>query len=243
MRAAGEGRERVELVYRILGGAAARMLHLLVRRDFRGARRIPARGPIIVAANHISNFDPVTLGGFLISVGRWPRFLSKDSLWRVPVIGALARATGQIPVERHTIHAMDALVGAEQVLERGGCVVIYPEGTLTADPDLWPMAGRRGAAILALGTGVPVFPVAQWGAHQVMPGRHPGMPRFWPRRTSAVLVGEPIRVEAGPGESADSAVRRGNEAIMAALTDQLASLRGVVSPKAPGDSPRIPAAG
>ncbi len=55
-----------------------------------------------------------------------------------------------------------------KVLARGDMIAIFPEGTLTRDPDLWPMVARTGAARMALETGVPVIPVAQWGAHQLL---------------------------------------------------------------------------
>ena len=51
----------------------------------------------------------------------------------------------------------------------GECVVVYPEGTLTRDPDLWPMTGKSGAARIALETGCPVIPVGQWGAQELLP--------------------------------------------------------------------------
>ena len=63
------------------------------------------------------------------------------------------------------------LKAAEQALARGCCVIVYPEGTATRDPDLWPMVGKTGAARLALTTGAPVIPIAHWGAQEILPLR------------------------------------------------------------------------
>ncbi len=107
---------------------------------------LPASGGIIIAANHISHFDPLTLAHFVYRAGRWPRFLGKASLWRIPVIGFLLRKTQQIPVERGSVEAVKSLDALIDALRCGGAVIIYPEGTTTREPDLWPMHGKTGAA-------------------------------------------------------------------------------------------------
>ncbi|HML51471.1 MAG TPA: lysophospholipid acyltransferase family protein [Propionicimonas sp.] len=212
---------------RIVGG----LVRALVDCDWDDASNLPAAGPVIVVSNHISDFDPVALAQYLIWNGRWPRALGKSDLWRIPGIGQLARATGQIPVERNTDRAKDALVHAEAALRAGECVVIYPEGTKTADPQTWPMTSRPGAARLALSTGAPVVPVAQWGANYVMAGKKLTWPRFWPRKTMIMRAGTPVELHDLGGADDPESVRRASLRIMAALTGLLAEIRGEEPPE------------
>ena len=92
------------------------------------------------------------------------------------------RSAEQIPVYRMTTDASQAFDAAVEAVQEGECVVVYPEGTITRQPDLWPMTGKTGAARIALAAGVPVVPVAQWGAHQILapyakrPGCSPARP-------------------------------------------------------------------
>ena len=202
------------------------VLRPLTRRDWRAQDKIPPSGGVILVANHISNADPLALGQFVAFSGRWPRFLAKASLFRVPVVGAVIRACGQIPVERRSARSADALVAAVAAVEQGRAVVIYPEGTITGDPDLWPMAGKTGAARIALRTGCPVVPVGQWGAQELMYGREIRFPRLFPRKTLRLLVGDPVPLDdlrARPVEAAtlDEATDR----IMDAITALVAELR------------------
>jgi 1-acyl-sn-glycerol-3-phosphate acyltransferase len=207
------------------------ILEPLSRRDWEGRERLPASGGVIVVANHISNADPLALGQFLAYSGRWPRFLAKSSLFGVPVVGRLLRGAGQIPVERGSSHAGDALAAARAALEAGQAVVVYPEGTITRDPDLWPMRGRTGAARLALATGCPVVPVGQWGAEEFLHGRHLGLPRFWARPTLRMLVGAPVPLDDLRGRPVDAAVlTEATERVMAALTALVEQLRGERAP-------------
>nr|WP_232530953.1 lysophospholipid acyltransferase family protein [Microlunatus antarcticus] len=203
----------------------------LSRRDWAGTDRLPATGGVIVVANHISNADPLALGQFLAYAGRWPRFLAKSSLFGVPLVGGLLRGAGQIPVERGSSHAGDALAAARAALTEGRAVVVYPEGTITFDPDLWPMRGRTGAARLALATGCPVVPVGQWGAEEFLHGRTVGVPRFWARPTLRMLVGAPVPLDDLRDRPVDAAVLRdATERIMGALTVLVEQLRGETAP-------------
>src|SRR5690606_31973752 len=139
----------------------------ITRRDWRGAENLPARG-LTAAANHVTEVDPVTLAHFLYGQGRAPKITAKASLFSVPVLGGILRRTGMIPVHRGTAGAAQSLVDATARLDEGECVVFFPEGTLTRDPDGWPMVGKTGAARLALASRAPVVPIAQWGAEQLL---------------------------------------------------------------------------
>jgi 1-acyl-sn-glycerol-3-phosphate acyltransferase len=220
----------VQPTYRRLAGFAGWLLRRLVNADWDDAAQLPRTGGVIVVSNHISNFDPPALAHYLVWHGRWPRALGKSDLWKVPVIGWLARRTGQIPVERGTDRAKDALVHAREALDAGECVVVYPEGTITADPGTWPMTARPGVARLALQTGYPVVPVGQWGANFVMPGKKPVWPRFRPRRTMVFRMGDPVRLD-DLDASDDEAVRIAGARIIAALTALVAGIRGEASPE------------
>lgn len=224
-------RAPVEPAFRRLARVAGPLLRRVTRQDWRGGDKVPRSGGVIVVANHISNFDPVALGHFLVWHGRWPRTLTKSELWQIPILGTLARELGQIPVERRTTRARESLDAAASALERGECVVIYPEGTITGDPDGWPMTGRPGAARLALRTGVPVIPIGQWGAQQVMPGRRVRLPKVFPRATMQLLVGDPVELDdLREASESPTAAAEGSLRIMDAITALVGDLRGETPP-------------
>lgn len=187
-------REPASWVYRVLVLRICRLLiPLIARRHWAGQHNIPATGGVIIVANHISNIDPVLVGEYLIYSGRWPRFLAKTEVWGWPVVGWVARRTGQIRVFRDSERARDSLAEARRAITDGQAVVIYPEGTITTDPENWPMTGRRGAARLALETGAAVVPVAQWGAHEILGGRVIQWRRlFGGRRDVFIEAGPPV---------------------------------------------------
>lgn len=220
----------VQRTYRRMAHVGGWLMRLLTDQDWDDAASLPRTGGVIVVSNHISNFDPPALAHYVIWHGRWPRALGKSDLWKLPVIGWLARHTGQIPVERGTERAGDALVHARAAVDAGECILIYPEGTITADPGTWPMTPRPGAARLALQTGAPVIPLGQWGAHLVMPGKKPVWPRFRPRRTMVFRCGEPVDLADLAGRDDAAAVAEAGERIMAAVTGLVAGIRGEESP-------------
>jgi len=201
------------------------VMSVWTRHTWTGQQNLPPTGGVILVPNHVSHFDPLVVAHYIYKSGRWPRFLGKASLWNVPVLGFLLRKTLQIPVERggpDAVKSLDALVAA---LDEGGAVVIYPEGTTTREPDLWPMRGKTGAARLALHTGAPVIPIANWGAERVFDPRtnkfkvRPGTP-------VSVTAGEPIDLSRWAGEQPSRAVlEQMTEAIMLDVRDLLTELR------------------
>jgi 1-acyl-sn-glycerol-3-phosphate acyltransferase len=219
--------QTISTVIRILDA----IMRPLTKRDWRHQDKVIQTGGAIFVANHISNADPLAVGQFLAFSGRWPRFLAKASVFRIPVIGRIIAACGQIPVERGCAQSKDALVAAAQALEQDRALVIYPEGTITFDPDLWPMKGKSGAARLAFSTGCPVVPIGQWGAQELMPGRKPRFPKLFPRKTLRLAVGDPVplddlRTKPVTISTLDEATTR----IMDAITVLVAELRGVSPP-------------
>jgi 1-acyl-sn-glycerol-3-phosphate acyltransferase len=211
----------------------------LTRRDWRGAEHLPAGG-FVLAANHVSHADPVLLGHFLADHDIPPRYLAKASLFRIPVLGRLLRAAEQIPVERGSGSAATALASAVSSVRQGHAVVIYPEGTITRDPGLWPMAGRSGAARVSLMTGCPVIPLAQWGPQEIL-APYAKRPHLFPRRTIHVRVGPPVDLDDLRGREIDAEVLdEAVERILSAITALLTDIRGEQPPAVRHD-PRAPA--
>jgi 1-acyl-sn-glycerol-3-phosphate acyltransferase len=219
----------------------------LTRRDWRGMANIPATGPVIIVANHMSHADPFVLAHYIYDAGRWPGFLAKASIFEVPVIGRLLRAVGQTPVSRGTVDAGKALDAAIAAVRAGGAVVVYPEGTTTKEPDLWPMRGKTGAARLWLATGAPVVPVVMWGPEQIFDPRTKKL-NLKPRIPVTVVTGPPIDLSKWAGAAPTTAtLQEITEHIMLTLRDMLAEIRGGRPPELwPGPAHRpgaAPAAG
>jgi 1-acyl-sn-glycerol-3-phosphate acyltransferase len=206
------------------------LMTVMSRRDWRGMEHIPDTGPVIIVANHMSHADPLVLAHFTYDSGRWPRYLAKESLFRLPVLGRLLYWVGQVPVSRGTVDAVKALDAAIEAIRAGHCVLIYPEGTTSKEPDLWPMRGKTGAARLWLATGAPVVPVVMWGPERL----------FDPRTHKLRPVPQtPVTVVAGPAidlsswsEVAPTAVNLHEitDQIMLTLRDMLAEIRGGTPP-------------
>jgi 1-acyl-sn-glycerol-3-phosphate acyltransferase len=155
---------------------------------FEGLDQIPAEGPAIVCCNHISYLDPLGNAYAVIEAGRRPRFLAKDDLFSIPLVGRVLRGAGQIPVNRSRSGDPSPLLAAQDALRAGEVVVIYPEGTVTKNADSSPMAGKTGAVRLSLVSGVPIVPMASWGSQAV-----------WQKSGRGSLAfGRPIWVKAGP---------------------------------------------
>lgn len=221
---------RASRTYRRLGGVIRAFLVSTTRQEWSGAEHLRQPGGFIAAGNHATNVDPLTFAHFLWDNDVAPRILAKDSLFRVPVLGRLLHATGQIAVARGTAAAGNSLVEAERALADGECVVVFPEGTLTREPDLWPMQGRTGVARLALTTGAPVVPIAQWGAHRLL-GRYKKLLKPFPRKLVTVVAGPPVDLSDLADRGLDPAtLREATERIMTAITAQLEQIRGEQAP-------------
>jgi len=191
---------------------------------------LPKQGPFIVAPNHYSEIDPVVMGVAVWRLGRTPRFLAKESLFRVPVLGFYLRKTGQIPVARGGSSTGGALDAAHRLIEAGQGVIVYPEGTLTREPHLWPMRGKTGAVRMALEAGIPLYPAAHWGTQNLM-ARYGKSVRVWPRPRIMVRVGQPIDLSAFEGKPVTrELLEKATEKLMFAIQELLAELRGESAP-------------
>ena len=206
------------------------LLRLLTKHRWVDGTKVPAHDGCVVAANHISHIDPLTFAHFMYGHGRIVRFLAKAEVLDVPVLGKLLRATGQIPVYRLTTDASLAFSAAVAAVQEGKCVVVYPEGTITRQPDLWPMTGKTGAARIALSSGAPVIPVAQWGANEILPP-YAARPRLFPRKTIVVKAGDPVDLDDLRLEPLTPEVlREATNRIMDAITRLLEDIRGTQAP-------------
>ena len=203
---------------------------VLMKRDWRGMENLPKAGRVIVASNHLSYADVLVLTHFLYDNGRAPRYLGKSGVFKVPVIGKILLAAGQIPVERETSEARKAVDHAKILLEQGHLLGVYPEGTLTRDENLWPMIAKTGCARLALATDTQVIPIAQWGSQEILP-RYSKKPRLFPRKTIHMWAGKPVDLSRWKGKHEDPvALAEATAAIMSAITDMLEDIRGSKRP-------------
>ena len=205
-------------------------LFATTRRTWVDGVKIPAEGGCIVVVNHVSHVDPLLTALFVYDHGRIPRYLAKSGLFKNKALAGFLTAAGQIPVERLSRTAIGAYDAAVAAVRAGECVVVYPEGTLTRDPGLWPMTGKSGAARIALETGCPVVPVGHWGVQEILPP-YSARPRLFPRRRVTMKAGDPVDLAdlVGQGRSAE-AITEATERIMSALTAIVEELRGETAP-------------
>lgn len=201
-----------------------------VRREWFDGEKIPATGGCLVVFNHISHIDPLMSAHFVYDHGRLPHYLAKSTLFQNRVLGGFLRTVGQIPVERLTRNAVGAYDASVEAIRGGACVVVYPEGTLTRDPGLWPMQGKSGVARIALETGCPVIPVGQWGSQEVLPP-YAKKPDLVPRKTVLMKAGDPVDLTDLLTQPVTPAlVAEATDRIMDALTVLVADLRGEQPP-------------
>ena len=197
----------------------------------KGIEKLPKHGSYILVANHVTNVDALAMAYLVyVQLKRAPHFLAKESLFRVPVIGAILRAAGQIPVYRSGHRNDTPLKAAHAYLEAGHTIAIFPEGTLTRSPELWPMRGKSGAIRLALETGVPVYPVGQWGSEQILPQYGSKFrPGFW--KPVNMIIGDEIDLsnyrkrQLNPDE-----LNQATKVVMQTITELVEELRGEKAP-------------
>jgi 1-acyl-sn-glycerol-3-phosphate acyltransferase len=206
-------------------------ISMMMGLDFAGLNNIPAQGPVILAANHLSYMDIFAVARFADRAGRFPAFLAKSTLFQIPLLGRVLGWLGQLPVYRGQADAALVLKQAARlVAETNSCVIFYPEGTATRDPELWPMVAKTGVARLALESGVPVVPIAHWGAQRILPyGKW--VPKFLPRTTVRVVAGPPVDLSEFEGQPLTNQVlRAATDKIMNEIAGMLGGIRGEQPP-------------
>ncbi|MDQ2750832.1 MAG: 1-acyl-sn-glycerol-3-phosphate acyltransferase [Actinomycetota bacterium] len=230
LRRPGQG-ERLGAAWRTVCLVLYGPFSLMVKCSYRHLERMPATGPVIIVVNHVSHIDPFLVAKLIIDSARTPRFFAKDSIFAVPVVGAAMRGMGHIPVKRGSVEAAQSLRAAVEALDSGRLIVLHPEGTVTRDPDGWPMTGRTGAARLALlAADVPVIPVAQWGVQDSFDLYRKRF-RLIPRPRHTLSIGEPIDLSSYRDRKVTAAVlREVTDLVVRRLRDDVAELRGVPAP-------------
>ena len=217
--------------YKIGAGILIPMISLITKRTWIGAGNIPKTGPAIVASNHLSYFDVLNLTHFIFRNGRAPRYLGKVGVFKVPIIGRIILAAGQVPVERETPNAGKAVDHAKRLLESGHLLGVYPEGTLTRDLDHWPMIAKTGLARLALSTNTPVIPIAQWGSQVLMPTYSKKL-KLFPRTKITIVAGKPVDLSPWQGKADDpQALIEATAKVMLEITKLLEEIRGQKRPE------------
>ena len=211
-------------------GAIIPFLKMVSRQKVTGLENIPREGGFIAVANHLTDLDSLTAMRALVDADVPVYSLAKSTLFKVPVLGSILRAGGQIPVQRGTQNAATALKAANEVLADGGAIMIFPEGTLSRDPLKWPMVAKTGAARLAMTSGAPVLPMGQWGAHEILDTYGRSF-RPFPRKDVRVTIGELMDLSRFGQDTQDrEAVRACTAEIMRAITSLVEELRGEKAP-------------
>ena len=222
---------RVPWLWRLLLSIAPAVVFPICRLRVSGG--VPAAlrgGPLILAANHVSPVDPIVLTAACHRAGLAPRFLATGGVFRAPLVGAVMRRSGHIRVDRRTARVGQALPAAVAALRAGSVVLVYPEGRIGLDPWMWPERGKTGVARMAAGSGAPVVPVAQWGAHEVLPYATPthllaSLLRALRRRPVVqVRFGAPVDLSGLAGTPGGRA-RQATDRIVDGIHDTLAPLR------------------
>lgn len=234
MAVARHGRRGIGFAYWTAVAVLKPTLVLLTKSERRGDDNLretyPGDDGIVVATNHLSWFDPMNVSHTLWDDGRPPRFLAKEALFRVPLLGWIIRNAGQIPVFRESEDAAAAISAGIEAIHQGEAVVVYVEGTLTRDEDLWPMTGKTGAAHISLVTGCPVIPMAQWGPQEVMRPYVKEI-RLLPRKTMHSNIGPPVDLDdLRDREITNELLEEATARIVNAITGLLEELRDQKAP-------------
>jgi 1-acyl-sn-glycerol-3-phosphate acyltransferase len=173
---------------RFIAGLCRFGLQSIARVRVEGLENLPADGPLIIAANHMSNADPPFIGGWLSpALGRRPTFLAKESLFKGP-LGILIRSLGAEPVKAGGSD-IGAYRAAKGILDRGGVLAILPEGTRAFDGVM--DTPKPGVSLLATRTGTLVLPVGVSGTSTLI-GREQTLPKIGTR--IILRVGQPFQL-------------------------------------------------
>ncbi|WDL97126.1 lysophospholipid acyltransferase family protein [Alicyclobacillus sp. ALC3] len=147
--------------YRLLRVVGVSLLHIVYRWSVIGQAYVPKTGPVVLASNHIHNFDPIIVGA---STPRFVHFMAKEELFRNRTIGNFLRYLGAFPIRRG-VGDRGAIKHALAVTEDGQCLTVFPEGHRSKTGELG--AGLPGVAMIARRAGCPVVPVAVIGPYRL----------------------------------------------------------------------------
>lgn len=203
---------------------------LTIRPHWKGQENLPEGQPFILILNHLTEYDVVAVVHFLADRGHAVRALAKEVLFRTPVIKHVMKRAKMVPVYRGTAQAGDALKYAKEAIAAGESIAIFPEGTLTRDPDKWPMKFKTGAARLAFSTGVPVIPLIHWGDQEIMHRWRDSLPIR--RRDVHVVAGPAIDFsDLNQDENDHEAVLAATRRMEDVITKMVEDVRGEKAPE------------
>ncbi|NDC47496.1 MAG: 1-acyl-sn-glycerol-3-phosphate acyltransferase [Micrococcales bacterium] len=216
---------------RVLAFFLRPLVRLMYKVEVTGTENLPKSGGYVLAANHVTTVDALAVAYMMyFRLHRAPHFLAKEGLFKTPIVGPVLLRVGQIPVFRGGRKNTDPMESAYKVLRAGHIIGIFPEGTLTRDPDLWPMRGRTGVIRLAIETGVPIVPVGQWGTEAVMETYSSKLkPKPWHK--VRMVIGKPVDMTeyVGKKNSTEDMVQL-TDLVMEEITKLVEQLRGEKAP-------------
>ena len=198
-----------DLIYRSARVIAWALTRLVCRYRVSGRQNVPASGPLLIVANHLSWYDPLILG---VVLPRRVWFFTKQEIFRWPIVGGLCLLTGQIPVQRGASDRA-ALERALAYLRQGRAVMIFPEGTVERQEQMLP--ARTGAAMLALRSGATILPVAHTGTRRILRSLRSWFPRV------CIEIGAPFTPRLPEEVSRKAALRDVTQEIMERIAAML----------------------
>lgn len=195
------------MLYAVLKPATVAVGRAWLGLRSRGREHVPATGPVLLAANHVSVLDPVLIAAV---TPREVSFLAKAELFDVPLLGGLIRRLNARPLRREGADPA-ALRTALRILEEGRVLLVFPEGTRGEEGVLRP--ARPGAGLLAVLSGAPLVPVYIRGSGRAWPRG-----RRWPRPGRVdVMFGPPLRLGGGPAGDRKARYEAASREMMAAI--------------------------
>ncbi|MBS6947465.1 MAG: lysophospholipid acyltransferase family protein [Bifidobacterium scardovii] len=221
---------------RLLAGVAA-VFRASCRTRAWGLEHVPEEGVFITAATHVTMFDVFVPMMSLFHMGRRPRYMAKAEMAKWPLIGKWFQLVGMQPVERRSGKARAIEETSIEIITNGRPLTVWPEGTVTRDPQKWPMSMKNGVGVIALeasrrlGRQVPLFCAVTWGAASIN--------HWWPWPRKNVVMCYDNRLDYAdlladqeswgdelPQEAADELIRR----IRVRMTEIMAEIRGEQAP-------------
>ncbi|WP_162007942.1 lysophospholipid acyltransferase family protein [Heliorestis convoluta] len=200
--------ERPSWIFRFFRPLIIWFFARICRWDVRGLENIPRQGPVIIASNHISNWDPLIVG---CAVHRPVHFMAKMELFKIPILGALLRNFGAFPVERGGT-GRKALKKSIELLAEDKVIGLFPEGTRSKTGTLGE--GKSGVALIAAKSGASIVPVGLYNTSQVF-----SRGRF---NSFVVSFGKPLVIETGAGEKISSQkIQEITDQIMTSIAEQI----------------------
>jgi len=224
-------KREITFAFILVASILAPLVRLFFRVKTEGVENLPKGGYILVG-NHLSYLDPLAFAySVFFHMKRAPHYFAKEALFRIPILGALLPKVGQIPVYRSGRVNDEPMRAAKAFLEAGQVVVVFPEGTLTRDPDLWPMRGKTGAVRLAVELGLPIVPAAHWGVAKVL-GPYTKKISPNPFHTVTVKIGKPMRFDhLDKDKLSTEDLASATDTVMRAIADLVGQMRGETPPK------------